>query len=511
VAWQHGRRLNPYLAYDRYEFPGFDAYAYVAAAEHPTVFTVAPWGYRVLTPAVAQAISGRSLVKAFRRLTVGALALAGVLLFLYLRRLGHGPPAALLGTAIFALSGPVAEVVAYPFLAEPLTLLLEVGFLLALRAGAGVGVLAFIGVLGVMSKEFFVLLLPLVWLESPHEGRAAWRRAALVSLPALLCLLVLRLAWVPHLSPPGFSAGAFGLALSRLVSSWREWSPALLLYGLGPMAVVGLLLPEARARRPTALYVAAVTLLPPFFNPVAFFPWDIPRLLIYLLPVAVPLALVPVGRLAPRIGAESGLAQLPAPDSSPTTWAIRRRERIAWAGALLLAVLPLALLDRYRRTDLASPRDGPLVLAVCRETLRAAGRLDRGLTVRLDPEQRQFEWGVSDPGDFSRMRWFLREGFGPRPHYGMGPVVTTEPQASFLLPVLTPRQLALHLRWSSTAAAEVTVKVNGHTLESLPVRADPSEANIPIPSRILFRGDNVVTLDVRGVGGVRLLQIAFQT
>lgn len=501
MAWQHARHLNPYLAYDRYEFPGFDAYAYVAAAEHPTVFTVAPWGYRVLTPAVAQAISGRSLVKAFRRLTVGALALAGGLLFLYLRRLGHGVPAALLGTAAFALSPPVAEVVAYPFLAEPLTVLLEIAFLLALRAGAGVGVLAVLAVLGVMSKEFFTLLLPLVWLEGRREGRDAWRRAAVVALPVLVCVVVLRSLWVPHLATPGLSVNLFGEAIGRVTSSWREWSPALLLHGLGPLALIGLLLPEARALRPTALYLAAVTLIPPFFNPVAFFPWDIPRLLIYLLPVTIPLALLPLGRL---------LAPLRATPAPAEPCATGRREVLGWAGALLLAVLPLALLDRYRRTDLASPRDGPLVLAVCRESLRTAGRLERGVTVRLDPEQRRFEWGVSDPGDLSRMRWFLRDGFGPRPHYGAGPVVTTQPQASFLLPVLTPRQIELHLRWSSAVESQVTVKVNGHPLESLSVRADPSEANILIPARLLFRGDNLVTLDVRGGGGVRLLQIGFQ-
>ena len=501
MAWQHTRHLNPYLAYDRYEFPGFDAYAYVAAAEHPRVFTVAPWGYRVLTPGLAHAISGRSLVKAFRRLTVGALALAGLLLFLYLLRLGHGPPAALLGVAAFSLSGPVAEVVAYPFLAEPLTVLLEIAFLLALRTRAGVGVLALVAVLGVMSKEFFVLLLPLVWIERRGEGRRALRQAALVAVPALVCILVLRFAWVPHLATPGVTAGAFGLAVSRGVSSWREWSPALLLYGVGPLALLGLLLPEARALRPTALYVAAVTLLPPFFNPVAFFPWDIPRLLIYVLPVAIPLAILTLGRL---------VAPLRAAPAGVRPWATGRRQILGWAGALLLSLLPLALLDRYRRTDLASPRDGPLVLAVCRESLRAAGRLDRGLPVRLDPEQRQFEWGVSDPGELSRMRWFLRDGFGPRPHYGTGPVVTALPQATFLLPVLNPRQIELHLRWSSTVESQVTVKVNGHPLESLAVRGDPSEANILVPARLLVRGDNVVTLDVRGGGGVRLLQIGFQ-
>jgi hypothetical protein len=191
-------------------------------------------------------------------------------------------------------------------------------------------------------------------------------------------------------------------------------------------------------------------------------------------------------------------------------FAAPRAAAVVWGLALVIALLPLALLDRYRRADLSTPRDGPWVLAVCRESLRAAGRLDRGLEVRLDPEDRRFEWGVSDPGELSRMRWFLRDGFGERPHYGTGTVVTTQPRATLLLPVLTPRQLELRLRWSSATDTQVTVKVNGHPLESLAVSAEPSEANMLIPARLLFRGDNEITLEVRGLGGVRLLQIAVQ-
>ena len=79
-------------------------------------------------------------------------------------------------------------------------MLLEIAFLLALRTGAGVGPLALLAVLGTMSKEFFILLTPLVFIERHHAGRgAAVRQAVLVAAPALVCLLVLRLAWVPHL------------------------------------------------------------------------------------------------------------------------------------------------------------------------------------------------------------------------------------------------------------------------------------------------------------------------
>jgi hypothetical protein len=130
--------------------------------------------------------------------------------------------------------------------------------------------------------------------------------------------------------------------------------------------------------------------------------------------------------------------------------------------------------------------------------------------VSLDPEERRFEWGISDPGELSRMRWFLRDGFGERPHYGAGPAITTQPRATILLPVLTPRQIDVHLRWSSSVDTQVTVKVNGHPLESFSVGAQPSEANVLVPARLLFRGDNEITLDIAGGGGVRLLQIAFQ-
>src|SRR5215468_8369366 len=73
--------------YDRFDLPAFDAHVYIAMAEHPAVFSVAPWGYRVLTPALVHALPVRTVVRGFRYVTLGSFALAGALLFLYLRRL----------------------------------------------------------------------------------------------------------------------------------------------------------------------------------------------------------------------------------------------------------------------------------------------------------------------------------------------------------------------------------------------------------------------------------------
>jgi hypothetical protein len=129
-------------------------------AEQPRFFTVAPWGHRILTPWVASALPVRNIARAFRIVTFAALLAAGGLLFLYLRALGHGLPAAVLGALLFALLPPVAECLRYVFLAEPVAVMLQVALLLALQSRAGLGPLCLIAVLGTLAKEFFVLLVP---------------------------------------------------------------------------------------------------------------------------------------------------------------------------------------------------------------------------------------------------------------------------------------------------------------------------------------------------------------
>src|SRR5262249_59512314 len=121
--------------------------------------------------------------------------------------------------------------------------------------------------------------------------------------------------------------------------------------------------------------------------------------------------------------------------------------------ALAAIALPFVAVDRYRRVDLQGSRDGPLVLAVCREGARTAERLAAGDEVVFDPETRRFAWGETDAAQLGRMRWFLREGWGERAHYGTGEVVMHAPAASVLLPVFVPADLQVRLRMMSPAPA----------------------------------------------------------
>ena len=179
--------------------------------------------------------------------------------------------------------------------------------------------------------------------------------------------------------------------------------------------------------------------------------------------------------------------------------------------AVAAALAPLAIVDRYRRADLTGPRDGPYVLVVCRETLRTARRLSRGEEVALDPSQRRFAWGDSHPSEMDRMRWFLREGWGERAHYGTGEVTMHAERASVLLPVLVPADLSAALHVQSPRPMVIDASINGRPLHSWSVTADSGPETIAIPGAVLFRGDNLLTLSARdGVPGARLRGIVYR-
>jgi hypothetical protein len=222
-----------------------------------------------------------------------------------------------------------------------------------------------------------------------------------------------------------------------------------------------------------------------------FSPGDVRRLLVHALPVVIPVA----------------LAALPGVWSAPEARPAARRgssRRIA-AGVAAAAVLALPLvLDRYRRADLQGRRDGPLVLAFCRDSLRTARRLQRGESVTFDPAVRQFQWGVSDPGQLERMRWFLREGWGELAHYGRGNVTLRAPRGELVLPCLEPRDMDLTLHLASGRDVAGALLVNGHRVGQWRVPAPAQTWRVP--ATVLFRGDNVVALEVAAgePGEVRL-------
>ena len=469
-------------------------------AEQPRFFTVAPWGHRILTPWLASSIPVRNIARAFRIVTATALLAAGGALFLYLRALGHGIPAAVLGAFLFALLPPVAECLRYVFLAEPVALLLEVALLLALQSGAGLGPLCLIAVLGTLAKEFFVLLVPVALVVGPRPMLPRVVRAAVLFAVALGTALALRWWWTPHLPAPlpAASPATFLLALHRFHDSFPEWWRSTLLAGIAPLAVLGALRGAAAPVRSVAVYVVALAVIPPFLNPVTFFPSDVPRLLIYALPVAIPLAVCAV---------RSPASRAPRPD-----WPRRRNVGlVAGVLAAVVALVPLAIVDRYRRADLTGPRDGPYVLVVCRETLRTARRLSRGEEVALDPSTRRYAWGESHPSEMDRMRWFLRDGWGERAHYGTGEVTMHAPRASVLLPVLTPADLSAALHVQSPRPLVIDAKVNGRPLRSWAVGPDSAPETVAIPAATLFRGDNQLTLSARdGAPGARLRGIVYR-
>jgi hypothetical protein len=473
----------------------------MAMADHPAFFTVAPWGYRILTPWLVHVLPVANAARGFRYVTLSGLAVAGALLFLFLRRLGHAPPAALLGVAAFALSPPVGEAIRNRFLAEPLGIALVLAFLVTLESGAGLAILCLLGVLAALCKEgLLALVLPLVFLRlRDRDGtRRALRAFAIVGAPAIAVAVALPVWWTPHLR------GAWPAleplqAASAATAAWREWAGALLLAGLTPLALIGALRPQAHPLLRGYGYLPVVTFAAALGaatftgegGPGHFFAADVPRLLLYALPALIALGLVALDGVWPHLEAP------PAPAAAAAPW-----RAAAAALAVAAAVAPFVLVDRYRRVDLRGARDGPYVLGVCRETLRTASRLDRGQAVSFDPATQSFAWGDSDPGELDRMRWFLRDGWGGLAHYGTGEIVMHEGRAELLLPVLRPRDIVLELVTVVPGGRPLGVTINGRPMGET---AEADTTVVTVPAAVLFRGDNILALAApNGTTGTRL-------
>ncbi|HUG53472.1 MAG TPA: hypothetical protein VMR21_07720 [Vicinamibacteria bacterium] len=510
VSWQQARQRDPHVRYGRFQLPGFDAYVYVAMAERPEVFTVSPWGYRVLPPALVHALPFRNVVRGHRLVSFLAMALAGGALFAFLRRRGHAPWAALAGVALLGLTPPAARAVETPFLGEPVGLLLAIALLVAIEAGAGWGVLALLAVLEVLAKDGAIVLalLPAVVLSPRRSGRERAVAATVFAVPALLLTPLLRAWWTPHI--PAVKAPVdtelLRAALRTLEDAWPATAVAALAGGLLPLALLGAL--RAAGRAYLRQYGASLVLLVaiaflawlnvPSREPVPLFGANFERILVYAVPLLLPLVLIALDRLVPNLR--------PAAASAPPGSQL--------LPALLAAsslVLPFVLVDRYRRVDLQGSRDGPLVLAIARETWRTAARIASGDAVVFDPATRRFAWGDSDPGQLGRMRWFLREGWGGRAHYGTGEVVMHAPAATLILPLLEPAELEVQLRMMAMEPSPLAVTVNSHPVSAWMADATAAGHAFRVPARLLVRGDNLLTVSSpEGQRGARLRELRYR-
>jgi hypothetical protein len=469
---------NRGIVYDRFHLPAFDGHVYAAMAEEPRVFTVAPWGYRLLAPWLVH-LSPWNAARGFSVLTPLALFAAGLGVFACARRLGtRSLPGALAAAALLA-SPPVAQILTYVLLAEPTTLALETLFLFCLAAGASWPVVALVGVLGTASKEFFILLLPAFFLARRGAGLArALAETAGVLAPAALFTLVLRAWWTPHLGGPGGGLPPAPLVAERLrLWSLTQTSAAALLAVVAAAAVAGALAGRGtRGCRAALAFVAVAAFGAPFLNPADFSAPDLPRLHVYVLPPLLLLALRAFGR--------RGLEETePArADALPRLVGFG-----AGTAALLLALAPFVLLDRYRRLDLRADGDADRVLAFLRGSLSAGARLSAGEAV----EQTALRHSSDDaPG--TRLRWFARDGWQP----AEAGAVATGALAVVIVPARPARPLEVLLA-IGPPLPELRASLGGRPL---PSEWTAEGLRLLVPEGALFRGDNALAL-TRPPGG----------
>jgi hypothetical protein len=206
------------------------------------------------------------------------------------------------------------------------------------------------------------------------------------------------------------------------------------------------------------------------------------RLMIYALPYLYAFALFALDRVVPH------RSPPPAPlRASPRT-------RLLLLGALALAVaFPFVALDRYRRVEFRPVRDGPLVLAVCHESLRTAEQLQAGRSVRWDLDEPGYVPGDSESAVVQRVHWFLWSGWRALPA-AEGAVEMSEPHATLLLPSFAAEKRELVLRLAGAPGEVLQVAVNGIPAARIALRAAPADYAIAIAAESLFRGDNQVTL-----------------
>ncbi|MBK5255388.1 MAG: hypothetical protein JJE39_05095 [Vicinamibacteria bacterium] len=460
---------------------------YVAMAEEPRVFTVSPWGYRILLPGlIGSFFPPRLIAPGFEWMARGSLIAASGLLFVYLRVRGARRRAAILAAAAVLATPPVSAVFANPFLVEPFALALLLFALIAIEGGATPWVVALSLAALSLSKEIWVLLLPVIFLrEAPEGAKAAGLRTLGMAGPAIWIGLLMRGMWIPQggSQRPGTDYLA---TLGSMGSSVAVFAPQFLLGGLSIVALVALYRPGARDYARRHVFTIAPLLVLPLFAAAytgegaatSFFADDVRRLLIYVLPFVAALAVF----LDP--GHDDQTEQL---------WGSPILQRLAIAFTVTLMLVPLGL-DRYSRIDLSTSRDGPYVLGFVRETLKTGRKLSRGETVVFDPTQRKFAWGVSPPNELSKLRFFLRSGFGPQAHYGVDDIRMRATSATLIAPVLEARALNLTLTVDARESAWITVLAAGERIGEVLVGPQAVKATFEIPATNLRRGDNPIEL-----------------
>ncbi len=308
------------------------------------------WRYRVLVPTAVHLLPLTTNL-AYLLVAAASIAAAAPILSLLLRDLGYGPAARHAGVALYLCSfAPLYNAYNYA-LPDPAAMVVLLLAARALARGRD-GELALWLAVGCLTKEVALFLVPVRWLlRRGEEGdRRGLLRSALVASPAALLFLVFRVLPSEAATYTDFVTGAAWLNpwrnepgnLGRLYSPFAAGWALILVAAHAPGR-------WARAGAPFAALVLASLLVT-----------DAGRILVYLLPFAVPMMLDGAG-----MGAGSGrpdarawllvaLACLSMRLWEPFLlfWRIPAAPRNA--AALLLAAVVLALALRARRPAAAA-------------------------------------------------------------------------------------------------------------------------------------------------------------
>lgn len=478
--------------YDRFVLPAFDGHVYAAMAESPRVFTLAPWGYRILEPWIVHVLPGSAAAGFFG---VNLVLLSGTVYVVgaWVRRLGFSSAAAALAASALASSSPMRGLLEYQVLVDPLAILLLAAILYEM-VDPDLLVLMALFAAATLCKEAslaFLVLAPIALIP-----RLGWVRgvldSAVVAAPALGLTVLLRLTWGNPVPAARFSI--LEVTLGRIIESSLALAVAAAMSGLLFLALVGLFRETSVELRIQGVVLWFVTFGLVLLNPYHYSVNDLPRLSIFAWPALLPLALSGLGFK------RSPVAKVRRPAPIGRT--------IAPVFTLLISVGLVASTDSYARAPFEESPDPVAMVGRIRESLKTANVLEEGGTFAFDADSGRFAVPVTERFNLTearQQRWFLYRGFGRDAVFGSG-APGFRGEASILIPILVPRTARIRIAFKGPDGARVTLAVSG--LDIGWAAADGSTVELTAPARALVRGDNLVRL--RGPEGASIGLLSFE-
>jgi hypothetical protein len=177
--------------------PGFDAHIYLTMAEHPQIFTMPPYAYRIGTPLLAHFLPFR-LELSFLVITAFGLFMLLILTYSFLRQLGFSWGLAIVGMSFVAGAPEIQALLDNHFLVEPMALAFVALLFIGIERRLSAGPMALLLLVASLFKESALYVVPVLYLREAggwRIDRQAIARVVLVCIPAVVAGLILRFGW----------------------------------------------------------------------------------------------------------------------------------------------------------------------------------------------------------------------------------------------------------------------------------------------------------------------------